>query len=112
MAIDNGGTKNNQGLLHFKADLVYIGDFVICSLVSCSHHMAVSLGLVMSFPHSRYLATSPGQTESNEVGGPMRGEVILMLGCVKMACLFVPPCNAEETSGSEALTRTIVLTPC
>ena len=46
----------------------------------------------------------------------MRGEVIVMLGCVKMAHLDVPSRdlsrNVEETSATEALPCKIVLTPC
>ena len=82
--------------------------------VSCSNHVAVSIGLVLSFSHTKsfcYLVTSPGQTESNEIGKPMRGEVILMIGCVKI--LYVPSLdrrrNIKETSASEALPCTIVL---
>ena len=124
MAIDNGGTKNNQGLLRFQSGLGIYGsniysDLVICSLVSCSYHVAVCLlGLVLSFSHRTsfcYLATSPGQKESNGINEPLRGEVILMLGCVKMAYLYVPSRdrsrNVEETSASEALPCTIVRTP-
>ena len=127
MAIDNGGTKNNQGLCDlFQSGLDIIlsrsniySDLDICSLVSCSNHVVVSLGLVLSFSHTKsfcYLVTSPGQTESNEIGKPMRGEVILMVGCVKMAYLYVPSLdhsrNEEETSASEALPCTIVLRSC
>ena len=81
--------------------------------------MAVSLGLVLSFSQkesSFYLATSPGQTESNEVGEHMRGAVIRMLGCVKMAYLYVlshdNSQNVEEMPAYEALPCTVVLTPC
>ena len=46
----------------------------------------------------------------------MRGEVIVMLGCVMMAYLDEPSRdrrrNVEETSASEALPCTVVLTPC
>ena len=81
--------------------------------------MGVSLELVLRFSQKKSsccLAASPGQIESNGIGESMRGEVILMLGCVKVAYLHVPSRdrsrNVEETSASEALPCTIVLTSC
>ena len=60
MATDNGGTKVS---CDFKADLHVIyrsnihSDLIICSLVSCSYHVAVSLGLVPSFSQKIILSS-------------------------------------------------------
>ena len=82
--------------------------------------MAVRHGLVLSFSHTKkkssYCLADRKQVINNKIGETMRGEVIVMLGCVKMAYLDVPSRapsrNVEETSASEALPCTVVLTPC
>ena len=100
MTTDNGGTKNNQGLLRFQSGLgiycsnIYL-DLVICSLVSCSHHAVVSLGLVLCFLQkttSSYRATSPERKQTLILKSMnwIKGEVIPMFGCVWMAHLYVP----------------------
>ena len=75
MAIDNGGTKNNQGLLRFQSGLdIYrstiYSDLGICSLVSCSNRGCQPWIGPELFTKNHYLATSPGQTESNEIDEP------------------------------------------
>ena len=63
-----------------------------------------------------FFRTDRKQVINNKIGETVRGEVIMMLGCVKMAYLDVPSRdrsrNVEETSATDALPCTIVLTPC
>ena len=70
--------------------------------------MAVSLGLVLSFSQKiimfpfNFTRTDRKQEINNKIHETVRGEVIVTLGCVKMAYLDVPSLdrsrNVEETS--------------
>ena len=59
-----------------------------------------------------FTRTDRKQVINNKIGGTMRGDVVVMLGCIKMAYLDVPSRdrsrNVEEKSASEALP----CTPC
>ena len=95
----------DKALLRFQSKLdiyIYIyrsniySDLVICSRVSCSHHVAVCLGLILSFLQNitlfscNFPRTNRKQVINNKIGETMRGEVIVVFGCVEMAYLDVP----------------------